>query len=405
MTLRMVCSCGKTLIYPESYEGRKLPCRSCGELLTVAGGSVRPSTRPWFLKNLLPLVLLLAIPAVVITLFVHSQRPRFSSAAEEYQEGSKEPVNPASDRPKVEQVLQDLVAASKENDPFRFASRFHVRRMLAEIELRGGMAAVGLKRDELVLADELESGLRAICARQNSSGGSWASIKRCTVRFLEGRGEAEAIVHVKGSVISRFRFWLIKEKGTWTIFDFESLDQGIRLCSIEGGLLGKVAKGQLLPSHGERLSELIAQSLAHLARGRPEEALETLSQAQTLAPAPMQRYIQLLQANALQRLGRSPEALLRIDQAIRERKDWPTAVELRGIILRSLGRFEDSTGALEEVIRMIGGDSDMYRVIGMNCEDLGKPDDAIWAYRKGIECDDSDAESLERLKKLQESRN
>jgi tetratricopeptide (TPR) repeat protein len=349
---------------------------------------------------------LLAIPATLLTIHLRSREPLFTPAAEEYREGSKAPIDPAQDGPRIERLFAALAAASKDGNEEAFEACFHPRRMLAEIEQQGALKTVGMRRDELDLEGELEAALRNWCDQLKNSFSAWQSVKRCTYRFLEGRGEAEAVVVMRGANrLSSFRFWVIKEKDTWSIFDYEPLKGGSRMSAYNSKLLAWQSKGDLEPHHVERCFELLDKARNLLARDMTQEALEALAQAEPISGSGKGLYpsVLFLRAQALLQAKRPKEALAAIDESLRSRPDAPRTRYLRGVILLRLGQYQDSIREEEEYLRIVEEDSDAYAAIGAAYEGLGKPDRAREAYRKGAACEEFSSENQLKLKKLDES--
>jgi tetratricopeptide (TPR) repeat protein len=277
--------------------------------------------------------------------------------------------------------------------------------MLAEIELRGGIDAVGVRRDEVELEGEIGAVLRDWCDQLRNSLSSWQSVQRCTIKFIDGRGEAEAAVVMKATDHrSRYRFWLIKEHDQWSIFDYESLEGGFRMSTHNAQLLVRQVKKQISGHELDRASALVDKARNLLVRGKIDEAEEPLNQAEALShPNTLLPVVKLLQAEILLRRTRLEEALSKVDEALLHRKDYPQAVQMRGFILFGLKRFEESIRSQEEFMKIIGDDSAAWMGIGMCQEALGDRNRAKEAYRKGAACDDADLEIRERLKKLEES--
>jgi len=400
MAIQVVCACGRRRLFPDAMLGKTEKCRKCGAAITIAGEKITPP-RVSLLRRILPILIVLAIPTVVGTVVYRSRGPRFLSALEEYRDGSKAPVDPRIDGPRIERLFAALASASRDGNESAFGSCFHGRRMLAEIERRGGMAAIGIGREEEHLEAEIYATVRDWCDQMKNSDAAWQSVHRCSTRFLEGRGEAEASVVMRcKDFSSRFRFWLIKESDAWTIFDYESLESSFRMSTHNGKLLVRQAKGEFDGRRLEKADGLIDKARNLLVRGKVEEALGVLEEAEAVAPAPLQPSVKLSQAEALLGLGRGPEALKKADLALELQKDMPQAVQFRGVLLCGLQRFEECIRAQEEFMKIVGEDAAAWYWIGRSYEGLGRRDDALKAYGKGAACDDTETVNRERLKAL-----
>jgi tetratricopeptide (TPR) repeat protein len=400
MAIQVVCACGRSRLFPDAMLGKSADCRKCGAALTIAGEKITPP-RASLLRRLLPILIVLAIPSVVGTVVYRSRGPRFVSALEEYGEGSKAPIDPKIDGPRIERVFAALAAASRDGNESAFGSCFHGRRMLAEIERRGGMAAVQIGREEEHLEVEIYATVRDWCDQLKNGDSAWQSVYRCSYRFLEGRGEAEASVVMRGKEhVSRFRFWLIKESDAWTIFDYESLENTFRFSTQNGKLLVRQAKGEVDGRRLEKTDGLLDKARNLTVRGKVDEALKVLEEAEISAPTPLQPAVEFAQAEALHQLGREAEALKKLDLALEHQKDTPRAVQFRGVVLFGLQRFEECIRAQEEFMKVVGDDAAAWYWIGRSCEGLGRADDALKAYRQGAACDETESLNRERLKAL-----
>lgn len=404
MAIRVVCSCGRSRLFPDTSAGQTSKCRKCGAGLTVAGETIVPP-RVSPLRRILLLALVLIIPSVVGIAYWRTRQPRFTSAAEEYREGSKAAIDPAVDGPRIERLFAALAAASKEGNETAFGHCFHGRRMLAEIEIRGGIEAVGMRRDELSLEDEIYATMRDWCEQLKNSASAWQKVVRCTTRFLDGRGEAECFVVMRSpDQISRFRFWVLKENNEWLIFDYESLEDSFRMSTSNGKLLVRQSRREMSGHKLDQIDGMIDKVNNWLARDNPDQALEILTTAETLADStPLLPTIKLQFAEVLHLKGRPEEALLKVDDALRLKKDFPQAVQCRGSILYSLQRFDEGIAAQESFMKSVGDDAIAYFWIGRCREAQGKRTEAVDAYRKGAACDETETINRERLQKLGES--
>jgi len=262
-----------------------------------------------------------------------------------------------------------------------------------------------MRRDELALEDEVYATMRDWCEQLKNSASAWQKVVRCTTKYLDGRGEAECFVVLRSSdQITRLRFWVIKEDNAWLIFDYESLEDAFRMSTSNGKLLVRQSRHELSGHQLDRLSGLIDKVNNWTARNNLDEALQVLNTAEPLAHStPLLPTIELQFAEVLHLKGQPQEALAKVDEALRLKKDFPQALQCRGIILYSLQRFDEGIAAQESFMKSIGDDAIAYFWIGRCREAQGKRAEAVDAYRKGAACDETETINRERLKNLGES--
>jgi tetratricopeptide (TPR) repeat protein len=361
MAIQSRCPCGHEHVYSDGLLNKRMRCPACKQFIIVTGDRIaNPGKIPWS-KRILVVAIPLLVPLAVIGFFIKSDREKFHQAWEEYDNGSREPFEP-TDEVRIRALLHSLVEACREMDANSFAACFHPRRMLAEIEARGGYPAIHRRSQEEDIADDLSETLRSTCVQMSETKTSWQSVKRCTVRFLEGRGEAEAYATLRRpDSLARYRFWLVKEKKEWLIFDFKSLGLGIRLSSSYAKILGKRAQDDRFIQGLDSAFESFHRGAVLVASGNYEQALEAFRKSTfTQIPGILQPSVELGEAIALEGLGRFEEALQKIDQAIQHRKDMTDALHVRGRLLCELEHFEDSLRVQEEYLRIAGPDPDTY---------------------------------------------
>lgn len=400
MAIKVVCVCKRSRLFPDGSEGQTAVCRKCGATLTVTGEKVvAPKVSPF--RRWLPVLLVLAIPSVVGVAFWRTRQPRFTSAMEEYKDGSRAKIDPAIDGPRIERLFATLAAASKDGDEPAFGACFHGRRMLAEIESRGGIDAVGMRRDETALEEDVYATARDWCEQMRNSDSAWQAVHRCSFKFVEPRGEAEAAVVLRGKDHSeRLRFWLVKENDAWFIYDYESLESAFRFSTHNGRLLVRQARKEFSGHRLDEVSGLVDKATNLMVRNMVEEALRVLQEAETRAPGPLMPSVEFSMAMALYRLGREEEALKKIDSALQHQKDFPVALQFRGVILHALRRHEECIRAEADFMKIVGDDAGAWFWTGMALEGLGRKDDAVQAYRKGAACDDTESQNRKRLQSL-----
>jgi len=81
MAIKVVCTCGRSRLFPDAMQGKTDACRKCGAALNVVGERIVPP-RVSLVRRVLPMLLVLMIPTVVGVVVYRSRQPRFIPAME-----------------------------------------------------------------------------------------------------------------------------------------------------------------------------------------------------------------------------------------------------------------------------------------------------------------------------------
>jgi Flp pilus assembly protein TadD/predicted Zn-dependent protease with MMP-like domain len=101
--------------------------------------------------------------------------------------------------------------------------------------------------------------------------------------------------------------------------------------------------------------------------------------------APLAADLAVLEAQALNDLGRSDEALERIDAALRIAPSRGDALHERGVALFDLSRFADAKTAFQKALAVQPQDAYTHQMLGLTLEQLGDSSGADVALAKAIE--------------------
>ncbi len=101
--------------------------------------------------------------------------------------------------------------------------------------------------------------------------------------------------------------------------------------------------------------------------------------------APLAADLAVLEAQALNDLGRSDEALDRVDTALRLVPTRGDALHERGVALFDLSRFADAKGAFEKALAIQPQDAYTHQMFGLTLEQLGEHATADAELKKAIE--------------------
>ncbi|HXX92574.1 MAG TPA: tetratricopeptide repeat protein, partial [Planctomycetota bacterium] len=271
--------------------------------------------------------------------------------------------------------------------------RFSLIRMLREFEAQGG-DKVPPEGDEgrTRLLDRLKAALPAWTRASAAVGGEWERIRMLHAKLRPGGDEAEILSQVTlGGSRSRFRFWMIREGDDWKVFDFETLDGGLRFSVSVVALSATMEKdAEARKSMHQAFAALLA-AFRQLTSGEFEEARKSLAGARKAEPpAQVRGWIDLLDAQALASLERYDESLEAADRALGAQKDLALAHQLKGLAYAALEKHEEAIAAEREFIKLVGDDAEAWLAIGEEFEKLGKAGEALEAFRKGAASDDED---------------
>ncbi|MGH9422613.1 MAG: tetratricopeptide repeat protein, partial [Thermoanaerobaculia bacterium] len=103
--------------------------------------------------------------------------------------------------------------------------------------------------------------------------------------------------------------------------------------------------------------------------------------------APSDRTLLSNAAAAAQQLGKSPEALKYVDDAIARTPRDAALHSLRSTILRSLNRNDDALAAITQATQLAPDDAKFQFSLGNILASMKRNDDAIAAYRKAVDLD------------------
>ena len=101
--------------------------------------------------------------------------------------------------------------------------------------------------------------------------------------------------------------------------------------------------------------------------------------------APLAADLAVLEAQALNDLGRSDEALERVDSALRITAGRGDALHERGVALFDLSRFTDAKAAFEKALAIQPQDAYTHQMLGLTLEQLGDVASADIELKKAIE--------------------
>jgi len=308
-------------------------------------------------------------------------------------------VPPVDDEKAIRAAVEKLVRAVNDGEGEAFAGQFDVRRVLLEVRALGGTDPAGGDAPRL---DRFEGPLRLALVqmgRQQKELAPWGELRQVSIRRAAGKPKAEVacVLRDADGERDRMRFWVAKEAEDWKVYDFESVNDGVRLTIVMAGFMTDVADPKRAAALG-RAGRALQQATARLAAGELDEALADLRKVDpNVLPDSIASLCDMLEGGILYGQGKGDDALVALDRALRKCPDLPRAHQLRWEICRDLGRHADAAHSANEFLRILGDDSGAYLVLGLALRDLGRADEAVEAHRKGAACDDEDVANRWRL--------
>lgn len=407
MPIRVRCACGCAQVVSDAFAGRTVPCPSCGASVAAPLPPPRASSSLGTVVAVATIVVLASASAAYW--FVSPGRgkkyeatvpettdEKYRSAADAYAAGSSAAVTPGADDASVRGHIEAMVAAAAKGDGNAFVNGMHFRRLLAEMQGSGVPLRLSSRRQEDDFVKGLRQGYAEGIRRQSKIETlRWTGVRVVRVNYKPERGEADVFCVVSQPLAKlKVRFWLIKENGAWSLFDYEILDEGMRLSTLLAALLpDAMADRSTFKASMEKLNGAIAK----LAEGDLEATAPLLAAARSNAPAALLAQIDLLTGVVQSGLGDYEQSLKTLDLALREKPDLPVAIHLKGEAYLNLGRHEECVKAEETYLRLLGPDPDAYLNLGLALAALERPDEAADAFRRGIEADPDDVGNRSQL--------
>ncbi len=272
----------------------------------------------------------------------------------------------------------------------RIVDKFDFEMML-EAANQQGLTTSFSRRQSEAFVKGMKIGARQKFGPQMQKLG-WETVNIHSVRFLKGTDEALVFVRHRDSdgLQSKIRWWLIRRDGIWRIYDFEDLDVCLR-CSV---LISTAMQGNNVATWTASYQSILRASNFLLAEDwdSADRALKKVD-VDALPPPIKALYFMLL---ASIRLGQEnpADALAEIDLAERANPDMPILHYQRAYAFAALGENEKALENAAKYEALLGADADVYCIRGDALLALGRREEALESYRKGVV---DDAESTDNI--------
>lgn len=375
----------------------------------------RSQCAPWAKRGDTTLIVVLVITGILITVLivllamgvfsmkriaklparpVETSESKFTRAAAAF----NGPPLDASD-PSVSSIHRSIDAlrkSIKDGDVDSFVERIDYERLFQEImrttrdyvydplEQKGFV--IGLKRgmtDEFSEYSELASGTHY-------------ELSDC--RFSDGGNEATFFIRMRdGDGGERHRWWMAKQGDRWLLYDYEELDCAIRL-SDSMAIYLNATENSLFSGDMKASIDLRSKAVDAIQQGKFEEADQYLSQINTEGLPPLHLGLfHLTKGTGMLNRGRYAEAIAEYNVAEDRYPEMARLCYLRGFAQNELKQFGAARFELERYLDLLGRDAEAFQQLGIALEGLGLKEEALAAYRRGL---DDNPDSLLNLYRL-----
>jgi tetratricopeptide (TPR) repeat protein len=324
-----------------------------------------------------------------------SAEAKFQEAAAAFNAGPADPNDPEVKA--VRETIERLGSAFVSRDGSAIDRLFDVERLYQEIARNSRMPTLSA-REERGFIQGLKQGLvNGLKNNADLMGFTSVDLRQC--RFAADRNEAIAFTRVTSDQgAQKFRWWLVKRGDQWLIYDFEELSTSIRACASIGGVMDAAGKDASKALQFKQQAELINAMSRALIEGNVEQAEQHAAQIQTdVLSVPFQALVLMLNGTVQLHRGQFEKALQLFDQAEQLQPDMVLLHFTRAVAHNGQGKFEEARQAIEKYLNLLGSDADGYEQLGIALRGLNRKDEAIAAFRKGL---DDDPDSYDNLWQL-----
>jgi len=263
-------------------------------------------------------------------------------------------------------------------------------------------------RDRRDLSRGFEMGLKAQMP-QMSERLSYDRTEIRGVRWLIPDQEAIVIVrHVVNELGMEFgfkvRWWVVKSDGVWKIYDFEDLAVGSRITVVMGTLL----KSLIVPGQQPDLARLKAMqaeaqkiqvAMSHLMAEDFDECEKEVSRVNLrVLPNEFQAIGYCLRGISRANLGKGVEAIEDLKQAERVMPNLPLAQAGFTLAYFIEGDYEKAIQHGRTYVDQVGSDGIVNVLVGRCLIALEKYDEAAVEFRRALDDDTQNAETLDLLR-------
>lgn len=198
------------------------------------------------------------------------------------------------------------------------------------------------------------------------------------------------------SYSNRIRFWTIRRPAGWKIYDFNELALGLRVTQIMLVTVGQVGRGATTVTDNDvKILKLAMYSLHGQDFETADQQLRILENRSF--PALLESIRWALVAIVATALDDSERVLIALSHCDKNKQPFPIADYLRAVAYNQLGEPEKALAAADRFRKVFGDDAEALFERGLALEALERNDEAIAAYRQGLDDTPGSAENLAAL--------
>jgi tetratricopeptide (TPR) repeat protein len=286
--------------------------------------------------------------------------------------------------PGMKEFLDGLLDAVRESDSERVSAYIDTERMFKEIE-RQKIASISTPAEQTALRVALKTVIGDGLLKEGAAG-SWRSYR---LHRLDTRAEAPTVIDVhmlskEGRSVGLVQFWLTREgQREWKIYDWQEASSIFKTSTL---MAVTVSAFRNDPS-AARSARLFAAAQAASAGDMAASERIVLELVNERLPAALDGPRWLLYAQIKFHHGQPDKALECLDQAARFDPRMLGLAKIKALLHAELQNPTRSLEFAREALAALGDDAEVYAMIGKALAQLGKPDEAASAYRKGLAAD------------------
>lgn len=290
-------------------------------------------------------------------------------------------------RDEVSRFFEALTRQMQRGDARAVLTSISSRHVLDLLVERRFVSYADERQRELLLRQ-----LRRSLSRGWSTWGSALDWDRFEIKHLEWLTEHAAVVTVRHRSTEwqtnlRMRWWIVRVEESWKIYDFEDLDQSIRVSSLLGLLMQARASGESWTPALEQLLSAVQDA------GSIENALWELDSFEELLdelltndlPEDLQAFVLTMRAISAQWMD-DPDltwSLLLDLEALPG--DRPGVRLMKGSALMSLERYDEALVEFKAYGESLGFDCDVYENMADCYWELGERSKAVEYAERGLQ--------------------
>lgn len=303
---------------------------------------------------------------------------------------AREPGQPGPDplEPELADVLATIGRAAREGHAAEVADAFDADRLYDEITRTELFARSGLRPNPFEGPGVVRAGLWTAV----HDGGPGLAWDRAVVRKIVPLGPpGEYLAYARqyrGSRSIPYRWWMVRGRDGWKVYDAEDVRVGLRLSRQAAGLFARSSGGSDVPA--ELLAALAALRRASeaLAEGHTNDAEAALLQVRTVSLPAEQYVLRCVLEGAVAALkGNAADALAWADRADAASPGLPAVDYLRASAHAVKADWPNAALFARKYLDAVGPDVGACRILGTALRELGDRPGAIDAFELGLKDD------------------